>query len=200
MCVCLCVHVCACVCVCMCVIISTRITSDTWSWGCLAKNISISCACRESLIADIESAVHLWLKLSNSYTGCGREWPSNIFAVPWCTHNLKENNIVNTDMQSVGMYTVLQETFEGENFRKFCGSVASYSRKLFPWKYQFVKVFSLEIFPLYGISENCSHPYWQRLELSITCSTEKWYWNAGRGLRTRLSTHIFKQEHIRMWV
>ena len=143
-CVRMCVHVYACACVCMCVIISTRITSDTWSWGCLAKNISISCASCESPIADIESAVHLWLKLFNSYTGCGRERPSNIIPVP--SHNLKENNIVNTDMQSVGIYTVLQETFEGENFRKFCGSGLAIHESCFPentnsWRFSPSKVF-----------------------------------------------------------
>ena len=142
MCVCLCVHVCACVCVCMCVIISTRITSDTWSWGCLAKNISgASC---ESLIADIESAVHLWLKLSNSYTGCGRERWSNIFLVP--SHNLKENNIVNTDMQSVGMYTVLQETFEEKIFSNFVVLWLAIYESCFPentnsWRFSPSKVF-----------------------------------------------------------
>ena len=57
------------------------------------------------------------MKLSNSYTGCGGERPSNIIPVP--SHNLKENNIVSIDMQSVGMYTVLQETFEGERLSDF---------------------------------------------------------------------------------
>ena len=78
------------------------------------------------------------------------------------TVNSNTNVNAGNDMKEcteVKLHTTQRETFEGENFHKFCGFVAIHESFLCEncIFYQFAKVYSLESFPLYSICRNKSN-------------------------------------------